>query len=90
MSVVVTDQGFAGDSAKEPIFDIDTSTQVNVLQDCLTQTRVHIHAENFSDGRIFTLARQLRLIGFTGVAWQMTHIVSSSAPSTSAMHFRPT
>ena len=42
MSVVVTDQGFAGDSAKEPIFDIDTSTQVNVLQDCLTQTRDHI------------------------------------------------
>ena len=67
MSVVVTDQGFVGDSAEGPIFDIDTSTQVNVLQDCLTQTRVHIHAENFSDGRIFTLARQLRLIGFTGV-----------------------
>ena len=67
MSVVVTDQGFAGDSVKESVCDIDTTTRVEALKDCLTQIRVHIHADNFSDGRIFTLARQLRLIGFTGV-----------------------
>jgi len=67
MSVVVTDQGFAPDLIREAVFEIDTTTPVAALEECLTQARVHIHADNFSDGRIFTLARQLRLIGFTGV-----------------------
>ncbi|MGB2033543.1 MAG: DUF934 domain-containing protein [Pseudomonadales bacterium] len=67
MSVVVTEAGFAVDAAVEDIFEIDTATRVEALDACLTKARVHIHADNFSDGRIFTLARQLRVKGYAGV-----------------------
>jgi len=44
MSVVVTDQGFAPDLIREAVFEIDTTTPVAALEECLTQARVHIHA----------------------------------------------
>ena len=41
-------------------------TSLSMLDAWLTEPVIALVVDNFSDGRVFTLARQLRLIGFKG------------------------
>ena len=79
MSVIVTDTGFAPPQARHivPLAEVETHTGavdlahtdkpeplVPWLAD-LTLIRIGFPA--FSDGRAFTLARRLRILGYTGI-----------------------
>ena len=67
MNTVVNAEGFSQKYAEEKGFAIDSSVELAELQACLEHPRVSICASSFADGRVFTLARQLRADGFAGV-----------------------
>jgi uncharacterized protein (DUF934 family) len=67
MNTVVNAEGFRQKDAEEKGFAIDSSVDLAELQACLEHPRVSICASSFADGRVFTLARQLRADGFAGV-----------------------
>ena len=77
MSIIVTDTGFAPAPAREivALADLTTQTAVDLSNtddptaleghlDRLTLIRVAFPA--FNDGRAFTIARRLRMMGYTG------------------------
>jgi len=89
MTYLVTDTGFGPDdlgqiftplsdlSDKTTAVDIPPDTDLDqVLLDFATLTAIRIDFPSFSDGRGFTLARLLRLRGFTGRLRAKGHVIS--------------
>ncbi len=77
MSVIVTDTGFApvADSVNPGLADLGTGAAVDIahtedptaLEPVLGQlSLIRISFPAFSDGRGFTIARRLRMLGYTG------------------------
>jgi len=78
MSVIVTDIGFGPDnwSAQDTVDlspDIDPTRMVHNLH---TIQGIRIDFPSFADGRGFTIARQLRLMGFTGRLRACGHVLA--------------
>lgn len=75
MTVIVTDSGFTPDTARDRFLDLASDTDPDTL-DAKTPTAIRIHFQSFSDGRGFTLARLLRLRGFTGKLRARGHLLA--------------
>ena len=89
MSVIVTDNGFQiddlsvafvtlGDAANDvAALDVPSDASPLVLADfCKTASVIRVDFPNFADGRGFTIARQLRRMGFTGRLRARGHIIA--------------
>ena len=89
MSVIVTDEGFGPDGWNEGFTPLDEATEQNssidlnsdsdpsALQDRLETLRmVRIDFPSFADGRGFTIARQLRLMGYDGRLRAKGHVIA--------------
>jgi len=79
MSVLVTDDGFRADDVKTgfvmlgeaandvAFLDVPSDTAPKSLEGfCKTAAVIRVDFPSFADGRGFTIARQLRRMGFTG------------------------
>lgn len=88
MTVLVTDQGFAPDDWTAPItaledarpghgIDLPSSADPMELAGRLRTTRmIRIDFPSFADGRGFTIARQLRLMGYKGRLRARGHVIA--------------
>lgn len=88
MSVIVTDRGFAPDTYAGPYatpdaaegaaaLDLGPADDVTRLAGHLGTLRlIRIAFPSFSDGRGFTLARRLRLMGYTGTLRAHGHVIA--------------
>lgn len=89
MSVIVTDTGFgsedwstpitplAEDAAESIALDLPNDTDPAVLAGRLERLRmIRIAFPSASDGRGFTLARQLRLMGYAGRLRAFGHVIA--------------
>lgn len=76
MSILVNDSGFATEDWHGGIdLDLDSSSDPNaVALDGLRMIRIDF--PNFADGRGFTIARQLRLRGYTGRLRAKGHVIA--------------
>ena len=75
MSVIVTDRGFGPDEADTLWTDLAPDTDPASL-DGVNAAAIRIAFPAFSDGRGFTLARLLRLRGFTGRLRAAGHVIA--------------
>jgi uncharacterized protein (DUF934 family) len=88
MSVIVTDTGFAADDWTGPIaelenldnaiaVDLTSDADTSVLADHLDRLQlIRVDFPSFADGRGFTLARELRLMGYRGRLRAKGHVIS--------------
>lgn len=88
MSVIVTDTGFAADDWDQPILALEdayegvaielaSSTDPLELAGRLPDVpMIRVDFPSFADGRGFTIARQLRLMGFTGRLRARGHVLA--------------
>jgi uncharacterized protein (DUF934 family) len=89
MSVIVTDTGFGkddwtsgfttlSDEANDVIaLDLSSDTDLTVLVGHLDSVRIiRVDFPTYSDGRGFTIARQLRLMGYRGRLRAKGHVIS--------------
>ncbi|GGM10765.1 DUF934 domain-containing protein [Pseudooceanicola nanhaiensis] len=80
MSVIVTDSGFAADDwpegANEAVLDLasDADPAEVVLDPAPAMIRVNF--PSFSDGRGFTIARRLRVLGYSGRLRAKGHVIA--------------
>lgn len=79
MSVIVTDEGFGrgdwteADTALDLASDCDPATLAGQLEGI---ERIRVDFPSVADGRGFTIARQLRLMGYTGRLRARGHIIA--------------
>ena len=89
MSVIVTDAGFGPDVWNEPIVPLDDADEgaqaIDLPSDADPATLVgrlptlrmiRVDFPSFADGRGFTIARQLRLMGYDGVLRAHGHVIA--------------
>jgi uncharacterized protein (DUF934 family) len=90
MTVIVTDAGFGPDTFAEPVtpaqaggvaalrvLDLAPTADVTTLAGQLDGiAMIRIAFPSFSDGRGFTLARRLRLMGYTGRLRAAGHVIA--------------
>jgi uncharacterized protein (DUF934 family) len=88
MTILVTDQGFAPDDWRDGFAAIDAANDVASidigpdtdpmdLSDRLARLRmIRVAFPGFADGRGFTIARQLRLLGYTGRLRAKGHVLA--------------
>nr|WP_309502297.1 DUF934 domain-containing protein [uncultured Roseovarius sp.] len=89
MNVIVTDTGFDSDGWNEPFTPLDEATEttgvldvpadadLETLLDKIPNLRmVRVDFPSAADGRGFTLARQLRLHGYTGRLRARGHVIA--------------
>lgn len=88
MSILVTDRGFAPDDWAEEIvplevardhrgIDLASSADPNELAGRLPRIDlIRVDFPSFADGRGFTIARRLRLMGFTGRLRARGHVIA--------------
>ncbi|WP_120501752.1 DUF934 domain-containing protein [Roseovarius sp. EL26] len=89
MTVIVTDTGFAPDGWNEnftplaeatnetEVLDVPSDTDPADLKDRLESLRmVRVDFPSFADGRGFTIARQLRLMGYKGHLRARGHVIA--------------
>lgn len=77
MSVIVTDAGFISCQDDDRFLDIASDDDLTILADQLDRARlIRIDFPSFADGRGFTLARQLRLMGFKGRLRAKGHVIA--------------
>ncbi len=92
MSVIVTDSGFGADdwqgryiTADQPAandcgsvaLDLDPDAQVEALADKLDAVKlVRVAFPSFADGRGFSIARRLRLMGYQGRLRAAGHVIA--------------
>lgn len=97
MSIIVTDQGFTKlDEVAEPLdlvhlrrsdtgghtVTVPSDTDVEDLKDFLNQTvTVRIEFPSFADGRGFSLAKRLRLMGYKGRIRAAGHVLADQYPN---------
>ena len=88
MTIIVTDDGFGPDDWQAPIvaledaaageaLDLPSSTDPLELQDRLSDVPlIRVDFPSFADGRGFTIARQLRLMGYAGRLRARGHVIA--------------
>lgn len=78
MSIIVTDTGFGPDSwAAQNAVDLSPDTDpTTMVRKMHTLQSIRIDFPSFADGRGFTIARQLRLMGFTGRLRARGHVLA--------------
>ena len=79
MSVIVTDAGFGPDDWPQTVeagVDLPSDTAPEALTEVLEAEAVRIDFPSFSDGRGFTLAAQLRRLGYTGRLRARGHVIA--------------
>ena len=91
MSVIVTDKGFAADDWSDPVVplaglaeapeatavDLGPADDPAALAGRLDRTAmIRVAFPSFSDGRGFTIARRLRLMGYRGRLRAMGHVIA--------------
>ena len=78
MTTIVTDSGFSPDTFEGTLRDlpVDTDPQTLDAQDLQDNQTIRIQFASFADGRGFTLARLLRLRGFTGRLRASGHVIA--------------
>jgi len=92
MSIIVTDTGFAPDDwttgfvpladraandCKAVALDLASDAAAADLTDCLDKiTMIRVDFPSFADGRGFTIAAQLRRMGFTGRLRARGHVIA--------------
>ncbi len=82
MTVIVTDAGFGSETwtagfEAETTFDLASDADPAALSACIEGAEIiRIDFPSFADGRGFTLARQLRLMGYTGRLRAKGHVLA--------------
>ena len=77
MSVIVTDKGFApAEDIAETVLDLASDTDPAALDVAPGVAMVRIDFPSSADGRGFTLARLLRLRGYTGRLRARGHVIA--------------
>ncbi len=77
MSVIVTDTGFGPDTWDGTQgLDLAPDADVHTLALAPTVKMIRIHFPSFADGRGFTLARRLRLLGYDGRLRAHGHVLA--------------
>lgn len=77
MSVIVTDTGFSPDTETATWLDISSDTDPTQLAgQAANVTHIRVNFPSFADGRGFTIARQLRLMGFDGRLRAQGHVIA--------------
>ena len=89
MTVIITDTGFAPDGWNEEfvplaeatdaseVLDLPSDADPQALKDRLDSLRmVRVDFPSFADGRGFTIARQLRLLGYKGHLRAKGHVIA--------------
>ncbi len=88
MSIIVTDTGFAADDWTQGFvahgeaandvaaLDIGPDTDPDAVPLCPRLAMIRVDFPSFADGRGFTIARQLRLRGFSGRLRARGHVLS--------------
>ena len=87
MSVIVTDTGFTpvADTTNPALADLGAGDRVDLahtddpaaLKDVLGQLAlIRVAFPAFSDGRAFTIARRLRMMGYTGELRAFGHVIA--------------
>ena len=76
MSVLVTDNGFAPAEATADAVDLAPDADPGALAGHLGAKMIRIAFPGFSDGRGFTLARQLRRLGYRGRLRAAGHLIA--------------
>lgn len=76
MTLIVTDTGFAPDTHTGAILDLPSDTAPDALSVAPGVEMIRIDFPSFADGRGFTLARLLRLRGFTGRLRARGHVIA--------------
>ncbi|TRD23510.1 DUF934 domain-containing protein [Palleronia caenipelagi] len=77
MSVIVTDRGFGSDDWQGEVVDLASDTDPAALGELAAGAEmVRVDFPSFADGRGFTLARQLRRLGYTGRLRARGHVIA--------------
>jgi uncharacterized protein (DUF934 family) len=89
MSVIVTDQGFGSEDWNAPVValsdiaahqgavDLTNIDDPEVLRPHLAELRlIRVAFPAFNDGRAFTIARRLRMMGYTGRLRAKGHVIA--------------
>lgn len=76
MTTIVTDKGFGPDDWTGPVTDLGSDADQNALQTALDAQMIRIDFPSFADGRGFTLARRLRLMGYQGHLRAKGHVLA--------------
>ena len=88
MTILVTDQGFAADTwdhgytayseAANDVIALDVPADINPADITITPSlqMIRIDFPSFADGRGFTIARMLRLAGYTGRLRARGHVIA--------------
>lgn len=89
MTVIVTDTGFAGEDWNAPIValadlathqgavDLSNTDDPTALQPHLADlSLIRVAFPAFNDGRAFTIARRLRMLGYTGRLRAHGHVIA--------------
>ncbi len=77
MSVIVRDTGFDAEDWCGDILDVQPDVDLADLHSKIgTEAMIRVHFPNFADGRGFTIARRLRLMGFKGRLRACGHIIA--------------
>ncbi|MDO5529129.1 MAG: DUF934 domain-containing protein [Paracoccus sp. (in: a-proteobacteria)] len=75
--VIVTDQGFAADDWSGRVVDLAPDSDIRELAADLPQNAlIRVAFPGFADGRGFTIARRLRLAGYTGRLRAAGHVIA--------------
>jgi uncharacterized protein (DUF934 family) len=76
MSVIVQDSGFVAEDFTGEWLDLASDTDPSTLKQLAGAAAIRIDFPSFSDGRGFTLAKMLRLAGFTGRLRANGHVIA--------------
>lgn len=88
MTIIVTDAGFGpdtwdggfstqGDAANDPLaLDLTSDTDPADVALCASLQMIRVDFPSFADGRGFTIARTLRLRGYTGRLRAKGHVIA--------------
>ena len=77
MNVIVTDEGFCPDTwTTSEVTDLGPETAPETLDIDPAINKIRIDFPSFADGRGFSLARRLRMLGFNGRLRASGHVIS--------------
>ncbi|MEL7114402.1 MAG: DUF934 domain-containing protein [Pseudomonadota bacterium] len=74
MSVIVTDTGFGPDDWTAEILDLTSDSEPS--HDMLEAPLIRVDFPSFADGRGFTIAQRLRLMGYKGRLRASGHVLA--------------
>jgi len=74
MSVIVKDTGFCPEDWAGPLLDLASDAEPE--KEMLDAAMIRIDFPSFADGRGFTIAKRLRLMGYTGRLRAKGHVIA--------------